>query len=284
MRINEVIRTIEQAVPGAPFPRTVDKLQVGDARQPVQAIVTTFMATYAVIAHAARLGANLIITHEPTFYQQPTWWLQDDPVYKAKMALLRQHQMAIWRFHDGWHMHRPDGIYTGLLKALDWEAYAEPRDDWLASPLARRLLKDAGLAAFADPSRAYLCTIPPMTLTALAALFRARLGSGPLRVAGPADLPCRRVALLPGSLPGILQTAMLGRNDVDLLVVGELNEWESCEYVRDAAYTGRAKGLIVLGHAHSEEPGMAWLAEWLQPRLPGVPVVHVPAGGPLHHE
>lgn len=284
MRINEVIRTIEQAVPGAPFRGTVDKVQVGDARRPVQGIVTTFMATYAVIAHAARLGANFIITHEPTFYQQPSWWLPNDPVYRAKMALLSEQQMVIWRFHDGWHMHRPDGIYTGLLNALNWGAYAEPRDDWLASPLARRLLKDAGLAAFADPSRAYLCTIPTMTLATLAALFRARLGIGPLRVAGPADLPCRRVALLPGSLPGTVQTGMLAREDVDLLVVGELNEWESCEYVRDAAYTGRAKGLIVLGHAQSEEPGMAWLAEWLQPQLPGVQVTHVPAGAPLRSE
>ena len=30
------------------------------------------------------------------------------------------------------------------------------------------------------------------------------------------------------------------------------------------------KGLIVIGHALSEEPGMVWLAEWLKPRLPRV--------------
>ena len=39
--------------------------------------------------------------------------------------------------------------------------------------------------------------------------------------------------------------------------------------------------MIVLGHVFSEEPGMEWLAEWLQPKLPGIPVLHIPSGEPF---
>ena len=59
---------------------------------------------------------------------------------------------------------------------------------------------------------------------------------------------------------------------------GEVREWETSEYARDAVAQGRDKALIVLGHAKSEEPGMAYLVEWLQPLVPGVTITHVPVG------
>jgi hypothetical protein len=51
--------------------------------------------------------------------------------------------------------------------------------------------------------------------------------------------------------------------------------------VRDAIDQGQKKALIILGHANSEEPGMKWLVNWLQPRLPDVRVTHLPAGDPF---
>jgi hypothetical protein len=58
--------------------------------------------------------------------------------------------------------------------------------------------------------------------------------------------------------------------------VGELAEWETSEYVRDAAHAGQNRAALVVGHAASEEPGMKWLADWLRPRFPAVTVTHVP--------
>jgi putative NIF3 family GTP cyclohydrolase 1 type 2 len=75
--------------------------------------------------------------------------------------------------------------------------------------------------------------------------------------------------------------AAVGRDDVDVLVTGEINAWEVCEYVRDANRAGHPRGLIVLGHAVSEEAGMAYLVEWLRERVPGVPAHQVPTGEPL---
>jgi putative NIF3 family GTP cyclohydrolase 1 type 2 len=71
---------------------------------------------------------------------------------------------------------------------------------------------------------------------------------------------------------------LLRRPDVDALVVGELSEWETSEYVRDSAAAGWPKAVVVVGHEASEEAGMRELAEWLRGRQPGVSVTHVPAG------
>ena len=61
MTIQEAIDTIVAAANVALPPDTVDTVKMGDPTQPLTGIVTTFLATQAVIAHAAAAGANLII-------------------------------------------------------------------------------------------------------------------------------------------------------------------------------------------------------------------------------
>ena len=68
MTIQDVIDLIIDAVPGAPKDGSVDTVKSGDPSQAVTGIVSTFLATSAVIEQAIERGANMIITHEPTFY------------------------------------------------------------------------------------------------------------------------------------------------------------------------------------------------------------------------
>ena len=134
-----------------------------------------------------------------------------------------------------------------------------------------------------DPTRRLTGVVPiaPLTLADLVGQLKARLGTAAVRVTGPDDLVCRRVGLLVGAPGGRAHIAALARDDVDAVVCGEINEWEACEYARDATFLGRPRGPIVVGHANSEEAGMAYLATWLRPHLPDVPITHVPAGDPL---
>lgn len=100
---------------------------------------------------------------------------------------------------------------------------------------------------------------------------------------GQPDMSCKRVGLLVGSPGGHWQILTLG-GDIDVLVTGEINEWETCEYVRDALYQGQTRALMIVGHSLSEEEGMAYLVEWLRPRIPGVTITHVPTGDPFRFE
>lgn len=260
MTIQDVIDLIIAAVPGAPQEGSVDTVKSGDPSQPVTGIVTTFLATFQVIEAAIARGANLIVTHEPTFYNHldEVDWLEGDPVYEAKRRLLEEHNIVVWRFHDYWHLHRPDGITMGALEKLGWEAYASPDD-------------------------VNLCVIPPTPLADLALFLKDTFGAHTARVMGDPAMTCARVGLLLGAWGGRRQIEFLGRDDVEVLVCGEVREWETTEYVRDAAKAGLNKGLIVVGHALSEEPGMEWLVPWLQPRVPDIPVTHIPAGDPFRY-
>jgi len=257
--IQNVIQTILSTVPGAPLKKTVDTFKTGDPSQEVTGIVTTFLANREVIESAKAIVANLIITHEPIFYnhRDRTGWLKGDEVYKSKRRYIDDNKIVIWRFHDHWHMHRPDGITTGFLKELGWERYAIPEKE-------------------------YLCTIPPVTLRKLVATIKEKLFIQMVRVAGNPDMTCRKVGLMLGAAPGKWQINLLSQTDIDVLICGESDEWETCEYIRDAAFIGKEQALVIIGHANSEDWGMKWLVDWLRPKFPGIPISHIPTRDPFH--
>jgi len=258
MTVEELIDLIIQQIPGGKKEETVDTVKIGDVSQELKGVVTTFMATVEVIEQTAWLGANLIITHEPTFYnhRDEIQWLAEDKVYQHKKALLEKHGIVVWRFHDYWHTHRPDGILQGFLEELSWEN-------------------------FLDPGRENICVIPKISLQNLARYFKKQMQLKRTFFVGDPELECRNVGILPGAWGGSYHIPFLGTEDIDVLVVGESAEWEAVEYVRDASHAGLKKGLIILGHARSEEPGMRWLVKWLQPRIPAIKVTHLAAGDPL---
>jgi putative NIF3 family GTP cyclohydrolase 1 type 2 len=253
-----VIKRIIAATGATPPPNTVDTIKAGDPNTVVTGIATTFLDTYQVLEKAVADGKNLIITHEPTFYNHPDDMtvLGNDPVQAQKLAYIQQHHLVVWRFHDTWHLRNPDGILEGVVEEFGWKAYQ--RSD--------------------DP---HLFTLPATTVGQLAAALRARAGSRLIRVVGDPAMPVTQVALLPGASGLTRQVKMLERDDVQVLVAGEAAEWETVEYARDASAQGRHKALILLGHEVSEEAGMQYCAQWLKGILPGVPIEFIKAGEPF---
>lgn len=260
LSIRQVIDRILAAIPGAPFSKTVDTVKTGDMEQPVKGIVTTMFATDAVIEKTIQLGANFIIAHEPTFYNHAdeTDWLEEDAVFRFKKELLDKHGIVVWRFHDYWHAHRPDGILMGVLTAMGWEKFY-----------------NAG-----EPP---IITVPPVSLEDIMKRAKKELDIEKIKVIGDLSQSCQRIVISPGAGGGRSQIAELQKYHPDVLIVGELNEWETAEYIRDARYQGKKMSLIVLGHSVSEEPGMQWLLPWLQPKVPGVKITHLPSGDPFSY-
>jgi len=240
----DVVRRIQKGVAVPWREQTVDTLKSGTMETPVTGIATTFMSTLEVLQKAVAEGKNMIITHEPTFYlgDDSTATTANDPTVLAKKAFIEKHNIVIFRFHDHWHMRRPDGIRVGMMKALGWEN-GMPEG---------------------------------LTLRELAAAVKKRLGIRAVRVIGDPGMKAGRIALGPGYAN--LQGSMRQLANADVLVIGEAREWEVYEYVQDQIASGQKKGLIVLGHAISEEGGMKEAAEWVRGFVPEVPVGHVPAG------
>ena len=255
---NDVIEQIKAHV-GVPWQEpTVDTFKAGDPQSHVTGVAVTMMATLDVLKRAAANGQNLIITHEPTFYDHmdnPAQLPQgeDDAVLKEKRAFIAQHHLVIWRFHDYWHRRKPDGIEAGNVHALGWEKYQ-------------------------DPANQYLFTIPETTVTKLGEELRLKLNAAAPRIAGDREMKVTRVAFSPGSAGFHRETGALEMPGLQVLIAGETHEWETVEYATDAHTEGRAKALILLGHIASEQAGMKECARWLKTFIAGVPIEFVPTG------
>jgi putative NIF3 family GTP cyclohydrolase 1 type 2 len=257
---NDVVERIKGQV-GVPWREpTVDTFKAGDPATRVTGIAMTVMATLDVLQRAAAAGRNLVITHEPTFFDHfdPTAGLQaeGDAVATAKLKFIKDHNMVVWRFHDYAHRRQPDLIQTGTVKALGW-------------------------TAFQDGSVPSLIKMPETTLSSLAADIKRRLGAHALRVVGNPELRVTRVALVPGAAGFAMHKKALQRPDVQVLVIGEAREWETVEYVDDAVAAGQDKALVIIGHIPSEQMGMEEATRWMKTFVTEVPVEFVPAKDPF---
>lgn len=256
--VGQVMDLFMKEAPGAPLPETVDTLKSGNRDVVVTGIVTTMFATVEVIRKAIALGANFIIAHEPTFYNHldETAWLEKDDVYRYKADLLKKHNIVVWRNHDYIHAVRPDGVRKGLVDQLGWQQ-------------------------FEDSSHVIYNLSPAMTLKALIGDLKQKLNIEAVRYIGDPGQQCKKVLLLPGAYGGKNQIQSISNTQPDVLVCGEVSEWETAEYVRDARAAGKQLSLIVLGHIVSEEPGSEFMAKWLKQKFPTIKTTHIPTGSSL---
>jgi len=256
--VKQVIDLFISQIKGAPFANTVDTLKSGSPETKVTGIVTAMFATIEVIRKAIDLGANFIIAHEPTFYNHTddVSWLQQDDVYRYKADLLKQHGIAVWRNHDYIHSLVPDGVTSGVLAQLEWQKYA-------------------------DTTIPNIITLPPMDLKDLIGHAKKKLNIDKVRFIGNPAQSCKRVLLIPGSAGGRRQIEAIRQVKPEVLICGEISEWETAEYVRDARAKGDNISLVILGHIASEEPGSEFMLNWLREKLPSIKATHISPGNSL---
>jgi putative NIF3 family GTP cyclohydrolase 1 type 2 len=263
----EVIERIKKNIGVEWKPESVDTVKAGDPSTVARGIVTTSMATMAVLQQAVKAGANVIITAHPTFYAKvdvPTppagrgganqAAAPRDPVFTGKNEFITRNSLVVFRLSDHWRQRQPDPLAQGLATVLRWATYQSASNPLQFEIPARRL--DALVGHVKDALRS----------------------RGGIRVVGNPGTRVQRVGLLPGTTP--IQAALKILPNVDVIVAGEVREWESVEYARDKIFSGEKKGLILVGRVVSEDPGMNVCANWLKTFVSEVPIRHIPAGDP----
>lgn len=235
------------------FENTCDTLKCGSADKEVNKAAITMFPTVEVINRAYEWGADLLIVHEPLYYNHMDKH-SDDPVEVKKRKLLENTAMTVYRYHDHSHIARPDMISVGMFEALGLEGEYQYEPDGLV----RYRLKTE---------------ITPRTL---ASHMEKRLNIKHLRIAGSIDTPMKVLSGKFGSPSGIDRE--LRDEKSEMILVGEVCEWADCEYVRDAAQLGYNKAIIAMGHIPSERNGMMYTADILRKNCPDIEVKYFESG------
>jgi hypothetical protein len=264
----DVVQRIQTSLGGEWLATGPDGFKAGDPSTPVKGIATTAMATMDVLKRAAKAGANLVITYEPTFFgrqESPATGADgrgpgrggggvaaDDPVYKAKKEFIEKNGLVVFRLREHWLARKENDMTTGLAESLGWTKYRVKPDDALYD-------------------------IPVSTAGETVALIRKRLNlRGGLRAVGGRETRVRRVLLH----PGVMTPATMWQrySETDLIVAGEVREWENTHYAADIYTAGEQRGLVTIGRVASEDPGMRACAEWLKTVVKEVPAQWIAAG------
>lgn len=263
-----VIRRIQSELGGEWPPYGPDGFKAGNPSIVVKGIATTAMATLPVLKQAAQSNTNLVLTYEPTFYSRadgqapsapsagrgPLGPAADDPVVRAKRKFIEENGLAVFRLRDHWQARKQNDMVAGLAGALGWTKHRIKQDDALFE-------------------------IPPATAEATLAWIRKRLQlRAGLRVVGDRKATIRRVLLYPGSMPAA--TMWQRYSEVDLVLTGEVREWENTHFAADLFTAGLKPALVTTGRVVSEEPGMRLCAEWLKTVVREVPAKWIAVGDP----
>lgn len=251
----EIIASIIKSTGSRIIPNTVDVIKEGDPKTQVRGIITCMFATMDVLKQAVAKNCNLIIVHEPLYYNHldETVKLQNDQVFLEKRKYITDHHLVIWRFHDYIHSMRPDGIETGMVTKLGWGNYLEK-----------------------GTTNKFL--LPETTLQELLKNLKQVFPKNAFYVIGDPDMKIARVRLAAGAPGSATHIRLLEDNNTDVILAGEAQQWETYEYTRDAVDQGRKKAIIFLGHINSEDAGMDYCAQWLKGFIKNIPINYIESG------
>jgi putative NIF3 family GTP cyclohydrolase 1 type 2 len=248
--VQELLRSLWQG--RAPPQGGVDRIVAGDPECRATGVAVMWMAYRSALERAVELGCNVIVTHEPTFYDHH----DEDPASlslgasQSKRALIDRHALTVMRCHDLWDAMPERGV----------------PDAW-----GRRLGLGAPVAA-----TEFLRVYEVRETTALElAMDVARavrpLGQEAVQLLGDEEARVRRIGIGTGAI------TPYRRMTVDLGVDAAICTDDGIDYWRDGALAiDGGVPLIVVNHPVAEEDGIVSLAETLREALAPLPVHHLP--------
>ena len=242
MKAIEVLERLN-AYSAAVLTQTVDTRKAGSDEKETSRVAFCITATADVIKAASEWGADVLVTHEPTYHDHFDNF-HDNAVAAAKRELLESTGMTVYRWHDHPHAAIPDIIHAGFLES-------------------------SGLNGTLDGR--YFILDGEMTAREIAKQIEQSCGIKHARIIGAADKPTKRVAMCLGAC-GDMVFDLLRNTDCETVIAGEICEWREGCFVRDAAQLGFNKSVILLGHCGSERDGMKYLTDiWntICPEVPG---------------
>ena len=257
-----------------------DEVKFGDCSQECTGIVSALVPTVDVIRRTIELKANLLYVHEPVSYLTPDWpeWKADYKcrIYDEKLKLLKENKIVLVRDHDHMHAHKPDSIFTGVLKYLGWMEY---------------LTEEQKI-----PFGYTVCFPKAKKLREINQELIEKIGMQGLRFIGNPEAELKKIAFTGHIYPDAFipqhfnedgswsdyATEIIREMEQDggeCIIPGEVIEWTVLSYIRDGISLGKNLACINPGHFNWEELGARYAKDWLMELTENkVSVFYVPTG------
>lgn len=283
MKIIEIINAIKGYCKGEnngePCHDDRDKVLFGDANQECTGIVSTVFASVDVIKEAIAHHANFIIVNESLFWNHGDQmdWLAENKTFQAKVKLLKEHKITVWRLHEYIRSGIPyqdtymDPINYGFCWKMGWtdriiegpeeaDIYAK----WMVLQFQGETVKELGME------------------------INQKLGLQGMQIIGDENTQVHTLYVPPGSIMGYtaFDNAIISHIEkykYDCVMGLELVDYTVAEYIRDSAMAGIPRAILHVGHFNAEEPGMEYAVEWIPNAIKtkDIPIYYVNSKDPF---
>ncbi len=230
--------------------KTVDTIKAGDASREVKKVAVGWMSTIYDLREAVKLGCDLFITHEPTFWEHaaPESKNRHAPGGKAKTELLEESGLIVMRCHDVWDAWPKIGI----------------RDGWAAG------LGLGEVVGFSDDKWSAIYKMPETTLRKFAAHVLSKvksIGQDSVQVMGDPDMKISRPCVGVGCYTPKIELLEKGADCFIGTFDGDWYYWETRE-----RFVECGAAVITVEHGTTENWGMKNCADYVKQTWPGLEV------------
>jgi putative NIF3 family GTP cyclohydrolase 1 type 2 len=233
--------------------KTVDRVITGDPGKDVDRCLVTWMPSMKASGYAADNGYELVICHEPTFWNHFDDIPEANPRTAEKLGFIQENNLAILRNHDCWDRWPETGIPWAWAKFLGIES----------QPIV-----------FGQDCYQHRYDIGSTTLGAFAKKIATRCGSigEPLvQVTGDLTQPISKIGIGTGCACDVETFIQMGCNCSIVCDNGSVY-WANIQMAEDIGHP-----VIRVNHGTSEEPGMVSLTEHIHQNLE-IQAEHFPHG------
>jgi putative NIF3 family GTP cyclohydrolase 1 type 2 len=233
---------------------TVDRVIVGDPEKEVARCLVTWMPSLRAVRTAVERGADLLLCHEPTFWNHRDDSPRKDARAAEKLRIIEEHGLAVLRIHDCWDRWPDIGIPWAWGRFLGLKG--KPAEIGANGYQHRYDIKPVHLDAFAGRV-AKKC---------------AEIGEPMVQVTGSPSQTVSKIGIGTGCGCNIDAYLSLGC-DCSIVCDDGSCYWGGIQMSEDIGHA-----VIRVNHGTSEEPGMVTLTSYINQNLAGIRADHLPHG------
>jgi putative NIF3 family GTP cyclohydrolase 1 type 2 len=230
---------------------TVDRIIVGDPNADVARCLVAWMPSVDAIQSAADSGVELLVCHEPTFWNHRDDKLRDSPAGGRKLRLIEERRLVVMRNHDCWDRWPEIGIPWAWARHLGFVG------------------RPAVIGANGYQHRYDRDAVPFEEFARQVAGRTAALGAPPVEASGNPGKMVSRIGVGTGCGCSVFEFLEMGC-DCCIICDDGASYWGDVQYAADQGVP-----VICVNHGTSEEPGMATLADYINRELDGLEAEHL---------
>ena len=233
---------------------TVDRIIVGDPTKKVDRCLVTWMPSFAALRHMVEHEIELLVCHEPTFWDHANDRPENDARSEEKLRFITENNLVILRNHDCWDRWPDIGI------------------PWSWAQFLGIGTKPTIIAANGYQHR---YDIEPVSVDCLAQRIAAccqTIGEPLVQVTGDGEKKVSKIGIGTGCGCNIEAYLEMGC-DCSIVCDDGSCYWAGIQRAEDLGHP-----VIRVNHGTSEEPGMVTLTEYINANIEGLSAEHLPHG------